>query len=207
MKEYLKSEGRSNDKINPTVRSKIIFGIASAMSYMHHKCIAHGDLSLDNIFLDEHFEPKLIGFGITTSLSTVTDYPFGDPSYLAPEVLVGEELPSPFLPSDVYSFAIILYKLFSSNKNQFSDGKIARSRQQIMMKVSRGYRFKRTENISDAYWELIQRCWSQDPEERPTFEEIVEELKDDKYAIKEFGMSTNLDELHEFQQRIEEFYK
>ena len=44
----------------------------------------------------------------------------------------------------------------------------------------------------------------QDPKERLTFDEITEILKDDKYAINEFGMQTNLDELHEYQNRIDQ---
>ena len=44
---------------------------------------------------------------------------------------------------------------------------------------------------------------SLNPRERPSFEEIVELLKDDKFALEEFGMKTNLNELHEYQKRIE----
>lgn len=46
-------------------------------------------------------------------------------------------------------------------------------------------------------------CWKQNPDERPTFSEIVEILKHDKFAIEEFEMRTNLDELHEYQNRID----
>ena len=60
------------------------------------------------------------------------------------------------------------------------------------------------ESIPDCYRCLIESCWSQDPSERPTFEEIVEILKSDKYAIEEFGMKTDLDELHNYQDRIEQ---
>lgn len=51
----------------------------------------------------------------------------------------------------------------------------------------------RPENIPDHYWELIQLCWKEKPEELPTFEEITKLLKSDKFALKEFGMKTNLD--------------
>ena len=71
------------------------------------------------------------------------------------------------------------------------------------MCINKGKRPKRPENIPDSYWELIQKCWKQDYKSRPTFEELVEELKQDKYAIEEYGMKTNLDELHEYQKRID----
>ena len=54
--------------------------------------------------------------------------------------------------------------------------------------------------ISDHYWELIQRCLVNDPKKRPSFAEITDLLKsDDKYALEEFGMKTNIDELHDYQ--------
>ena len=59
-----------------------------------------------------------------------------------------------------------------------------------MMKIGRGDRPARKENIPDVYWELIQQCWKQDPNDRLTFDEIVEILRNDKYALEEFGMRT-----------------
>lgn len=53
------------------------------------------------------------------------------------------------------------------------------------------------------YWELIQKCWEQEPSERPSFDEIVEILKSDKFAINEFGLKTNLEKLHDYQDRID----
>ena len=70
-------------------------------------------------------------------------------------------------------------------------------------RIERGERFKRPKEIPDHYWDLIQICWKNDPSERPSFNEIVKILKEDKYAIEEFGMKTNLDKLHEYQSRID----
>ena len=39
--------------------------------------------------------------------------------------------------------------------------------------------------ISKCYKNLIERCWSQEPENRPTFDEIVEELETDTDFITE----------------------
>ena len=36
-----------------------------------------------------------------------------------------------------------------------------------------------------------------------TFDEIIELLRDDKFAINEFGMKTDLDDLHEYQKRCD----
>lgn len=78
-----------------------------------------------------------------------------------------------------------------------------RSPQRYLFSISKGARPKRIDTIPDHYWDLMQKCWKRVPEERPTFDQIVTILKDDKFALEEFGMKTNLDELHEYQKRID----
>ena len=66
--EYLRTNCKSNNKINTTIRSKIIFGIASAMNYLHKKNIINNNLSQEFIYLDENFEPKILNDCLTKSL-------------------------------------------------------------------------------------------------------------------------------------------
>ena len=201
--EYLKTKGAKHDLMNPTIRSKIIYGVASIMCYVHRKNIYHSDLKLENILLDENCEPKITGFEKAHYDETRinVDKIITDVDIIAPETFC-EGFYS--LPIDVYSYAILVYKMFS-NKIEFEDRKPVRTTHHYMTKIERGFRLKRPEQIPDPYWDLIKVCWKQNPYERPTFEQIVEELKKDEYAIEEFGMKTNLDELHEYQKRIDSF--
>ena len=202
LSDYLRSNGASHDKMNPTIRSKIIYGVASAMECLHQKHTLLCRFSVDDVCLDDNFEPKITGFDFLiysdSSKHEIYEY-YGNPLPLAPEIITGDEFS---YPADVYSYALFLYKMFS-NSIEFSDRKTIRSPQQYMMKIDKGMRPNRPESIPDSYWELIQRCWKHDASERPTFEQIVEELKKSKYAIEEYGMKTNLDELQEYQKRID----
>lgn len=47
---------------------KIIRRIAHALSYLHSKNIAHRDIKLENIILDDSLSPKLIDFGFSTCI-------------------------------------------------------------------------------------------------------------------------------------------
>ena len=94
------------------------------------------------------------------------------------------------------------YCLFS-NEIKF-ENKIIRSHQRFMSTIGKGFRPDKIENIPENYQELIQKCWKQDPNERPTFDEIVEILKNDNFALEEFGMKTDMDELHRYQEKIDE---
>ena len=49
-----------------TSKSKCIFGIAAAMSAVHARRLRFGNLTPDDIFLDENFEPLLGGFEISS---------------------------------------------------------------------------------------------------------------------------------------------
>lgn len=65
VKEYLKSKGKENTKINPTIRCKIIFGVAAIMKRIHQKNYFHFNLKLENVFLDDKLEPKISDFVIS----------------------------------------------------------------------------------------------------------------------------------------------
>lgn len=201
---YLKTKGESHEKMNPTIRSKIIFGIAATMKHVHQQNVIHRDLKHQNVFLDENLEPRIADFGLAKVVMNKVDMTMavGTPFYMAPELFMdGDETYD--VSVDVYAFAFIIYKMFSIEV-KFTDLKKIRSPQQYMRHIGKGKRPMKPESIPDIYWDLIQQCWKQNPAERPTFEEITEILKDDKFAIEEFGMKTNLDELHEYQRRIDQ---
>jgi hypothetical protein len=43
-----------------------------------------------------------------------------------------------------------------------------------MEKVLDGYRLEKPDECPDEIYEMMKRCWSEDPEIRPTFKEILE---------------------------------
>ena len=54
---------------------------------------------------------------------------------------------------------------------------------EIYMKITEGHRPQFKYPLHEAYQSLIERCWDQEPSQRPTFDEIVYELKNDPNYI------------------------
>ncbi len=71
---------------------------------------------------------------------------------------------------DVYAFSMILYQIWTREK---PFGKS--NRQEIESLVLTHKRPEITSSIEMK--DLIQRCWSHNPNERPSFNEIIEEMK------------------------------
>lgn len=86
--------------------------------------------------------------------------------------------------SDVYSYAMILYFMFTNDLRP--DRELSRINT-FYDHITRGRRFLRPEN-----WELIISCWNPNPFYRTSFYKIVDLLKNDIYALEEFGMKTDL---------------
>ena len=91
---------------------------------------------------------------------------------MSPEILEGRKYS---FPSDIFSFAIILYEshLFTQpyqDKNKFKYS------WDIPQFIQRGNRLQRLDNVSDKIWEIIEKCWKQKEEERLTIKEIKKEF-------------------------------
>lgn len=167
----------------------IIYGIALGMSYLHSHNIIHRNLKLSNIFLDDQYYPRIMGFDISKTIYQLEDGSNlnndmnlkGNVRYLAPEILENLEYGK---AGDVYSFAMLLYEMFMGEKpfeNYKRNYKI-----DIIKHVTKNFgRPLLNDSILPCFQNLIERCWFHDPKDRPTFDQIVRELKENPEFITE----------------------
>lgn len=177
--------------INSTVRSKIIFGIAAAMKSLHRMNISFGFLCLSNVFLDKSYECRIRFSPSDTTFAMFQidkDYISSDFYFLSPELYSQSNTIEK--SSDVFSFGVILYALLEGEFPKLYD---------IQLLYNRPF-LKRPAKISDQYWNLITKCTNVNPELRPTFDEIVNELRSDQFIYED---GTDMNALHEYQSRVD----
>ena len=98
--------------------------------------------------------------------------------YLAPEIL---ETQQNMLKSNIYSFALIFYEVLF-NESPFKN--VKNYCKFVSKIVNDNYRpsFDKT-CINEGAKLLIEKCWYENPSERPSFSEIIDELEHNKLIL------------------------
>jgi serine/threonine protein kinase len=147
----------------------VLYGIATGMSILHANRVFHRDLKPENVMLTAALEPKIADFGLAKVVDVGKTLEQsgakGTPLYMAPEVYLSTEYG---FPADVYAFGVIAYSVltglpvFPEAKTPFAVGQ----------KVTQGERPPLPDDLPPHYCSLINACWAQAPEERPTFHAV-----------------------------------
>jgi sulfatase modifying factor 1 len=107
-------------QLKPENQWEILNQILQGLCALHKQEIAHRDLKPSNCLISENFEIKLSDFGLSKNLSTdQKDHtimltrqakPIGTLAYMSPEQIQGKNIS---LSSDVWSFAVLAYQIFT----------------------------------------------------------------------------------------------
>ena len=154
-------------ELNSTDLTLIAYGISSAMQYLHSNTIIHRDLKTQNVLIDEHKFPVIADFGSSRKIQgEAMTGSVGTLNYMAPEFFQGEDYNEKV---DVYSFGLILWEMLTKEV-PFDNMEYFQIIYQVVIQQSRPMIPKKTPpNLA----KLIESCWSLNPSERPSFEQIT----------------------------------
>ena len=192
--------GEKPNEFSNLIKYKIIFGIAHGLNLLHQKGVSHRDIKPGNIFLDQDFNPHIGDFG-DLSNRIFTEHVHGTDNFLPPEAYQPDGDPIPCDPPyDVFEFGGTLFQIITYEWpfRNMEDESI------LETYTAKGIRDNRIEekdiaiNENDKLlYEIVKMCWEQDPNERPTmddishwiYEEAQDKLGDDFDEFNEYACS------------------
>jgi len=141
--------------------------IVKGLRYLHSEkpCVIHGDLKAQNVLVDSRFRAKVANFGLSQKKLLSTN---GNSFWMAPELLQGISMAT--MSSDVYSFGILLYEVYSRQDPYEGEGVI-----QVLRDVADPTINKRPPvptSCSKEIRSIMVDCLSANPTDRPTFEAL-----------------------------------
>ncbi|KAL4367867.1 hypothetical protein GQ457_05G012020 [Hibiscus cannabinus] len=151
---------------------KVALDVSKGMNYLHQNNIIHRDLKTANLLMDENQVVKVADFGVARvqAHSGVMTAETGTYRWMAPEVI--EHKPYDH-KADVFSFGIALWELLTGELPY----SLLTPLQAAVGVVQKNLRPSIPKNTHPRLGELLERCWQQDPTQRPNFSEIVEILQ------------------------------
>nr|XP_017002067.2 receptor-type guanylate cyclase gcy-28 isoform X2 [Drosophila takahashii] len=194
-------------------RMSLIHDIVKGMNYLHNSDVAaHGKLRSCNCLIDGRFVLKISDFGLRT-LTTPSDFVRDQNYYLKLLWIAPELLPLTSIPGccpatqrgDVYSFGIILEEIVNRG------GPYQEARQQmdvhtILHKVRQCSGFRpliRERECPPDLLELMEKCWADNQEERPTFSTIRSNIRTIMKGFCENLMDDLLNRMEQYANNLE----
>ncbi len=182
------------------------FKQAEACKYLHARepKIVHRDLKSENLLIDDHFTAKVSDFGLSRFIDLDAKMTVcGTPSWVAPEIFREERYTEKV---DVYSYAILLWELITQDKPHYGFDAIQLpylvGKEKLRPAVPEGCPSKVSLVLAKSHLDssefnahafplnrvqvrtLLELCWHENPEKRPSFEEICKMVKK---LLKEHG--------------------
>ncbi|KAK9404918.1 tyrosine-protein kinase Srms [Crotalus adamanteus] len=140
--------------------------VADGMTYLEEQHIVHRDLAARNILVGDDLACKIADFGLARLLKddiySTTSNAMIPVKWTAPEAAIYQTY-SP--KSDVWSYGILLYEVFSYGQCPY-DGM---SNQETIQQITRGYRLPLPNSCSPEIYSIMLECWKTHPEDRPSF--------------------------------------
>jgi len=140
--------------------------VLSGIRFCHKQAIAHRDIKMENVLLDDNLNVKIIDFGFSTWAPSNQKLKIfcGTPSYMSPEIVNKKEYYG--LPSDMWSLGVLLYAMLCGTFPFRGATEL-----ELYRNISKGL-YTIPSYVSSSARHVICRLLNLDPQRRPTAEEV-----------------------------------
>ncbi|XP_040414789.1 serine/threonine-protein kinase Nek9 isoform X3 [Cygnus olor] len=149
-----------------------LFQIASAVSCIHRAGILHRDIKTLNIFLTKANLIKLGDYGLAKKLNSeysMAETLVGTPYYMSPELCQGVKYN---FKSDIWAVGCVIFELLTLKRTFDATNPL-----NLCVKIVQGNRAMEVDSTvySRELIQMVHSCLDQDPEKRPTADELLEQ--------------------------------
>mmetsp|Transcript_55451 Transcript_55451/g.166270 ORF Transcript_55451/g.166270 Transcript_55451/m.166270 type:complete len:511 (-) Transcript_55451:207-1739(-) len=171
----------------PAFFFRVAGDLANGMAYLHGKMLLHRDIKPANILLhgdvaSGNFTAKLTDFGVAIITQSHAEAEHtaetGTYRWMAPEVIRHE---SYSFKADVYSYALVAWQLITREEPFCNRSQIEAAGLVALESARPPF----PPGVPPSVAAFIERCWSESPDERQSFDEIKNELRGLKKALTE----------------------
>ncbi|XP_075703161.1 tyrosine-protein kinase Srms [Rhinoderma darwinii] len=178
LNDYLK--GTEGVQLTNADFVEMICQVADGMEYLEKKQVVHRDLATRNVLVGENLICKIADFGLARLLKDDCYSPENNRSvpirWTAPESLMYCKYST---KSDVWSFGIVMFEVYTLGDVPYK----GLTNREVITKVTKGYRLPQPSICSMEMYNLMLLCWMDKPRDRPSFQEVVENLTDIQRSV------------------------
>lgn len=143
------------------------------MEYLASKRCVHRDLAARNVLVSENNVLKIADFGLARRIqgdyyrkTTNGRVPI---KWMALESLINQMYTT---QSDVWSYGILLWEILTLGRTPYPGINV----DFLWKRLENGYRMEQPVNCNDELYSIMRRCWYKQPQDRPSFSQIVKEI-------------------------------
>jgi serine/threonine-protein kinase len=169
---------------------------AAGLRAIHEAGVLHRDLKASNIMIDAKDRVRLVDFGIAKAIpsaeqeASTTETPLtgrdaivGTPAYMSPEQVMGWPLDA---RSDIYSFGIVLFELFTGEIPFHGGSRAATMRKQL--EEAPPLQGTPAQSLPTQLVHVLERALAKDPDRR--YADVAELIRDLERARDSFRTDT-----------------
>ncbi|CAL4062777.1 unnamed protein product [Meganyctiphanes norvegica] len=174
LKTYLETDNVNRTEVYQLL--KFCYQISCGMAYLESQGIAHRDLAARNILLDDERNIKIADFGLSRMLLGGT---YRGKSNIFPTKWTAIEYFEKkiyTMKCDVWSYGVLIWEIFSFGKEPYEELEGSAAIQNFLKNENR---LSKPEDCPDVIHRVVMKvCWMKDPDERPSFTDIKETLRE-----------------------------
>ncbi|KAG8896692.1 hypothetical protein FRB99_008760 [Tulasnella sp. 403] len=168
-------------------RRRLVRQVAQGLTYLHAQSppVIHGDLKGGNVLINSQGDAALCDFGLSKLLQdcpstfTTSSVGVGTLRWCAPEMWTADE-PIKTLATDVWAFGALALEILTG---RFPFYKLTNDHK-VIFDVTNGVIPAREDYpelpADNKFWDILESCWKQDPDERPSMAQLIELISDDE---------------------------